>query len=648
MSFYKPLSLATISLTFILLAIPIQGNAAKNTKVDSGNEKLVLMPLRVPDEDRNLTGSMETALVNGLQRTYDVFSGERVAQKAHEIFMKESRNLAHKECDETRCMQNIAGAFQSELIATANVSKQDGNYFLALSIQNVFDNKVVYSESLTCKKCDATEVIEKLKNLSANTKSKINIKFATSNDEVMNVPPAKLSAKTGENSQYALNANNYFSLLALAQTNDVQAQYLVAVMYEYGIGTDIDGKQAIEWYTKAAANGSVAAETALAWYNENPIDNTIPLDKKVQEQSLLVYKKNAEKNDPLAQFALANDSDDKSKADKWFAIAIPEMQRLAKEGNPKYQFLLAKAYLWGAGIEKNPSKAVFWLKKASAQGNTVALASLSNAYYLGNGTAKNQKLGFDALQKSALRGSVNSQFHIGEDYLNGDDGVAENREKGIEWLEKAASKGFKLAQDILDAYPIYHYQKPAENGDIEAQLMMGYYFLNGNKSATDHKKAFYWYEKAAKSGNRNAQYQLGEMYRTGDGIFKDLDESIKWTIKSASQGFAPAQYSLAWSYRKGEGVVKNEAEAFDLNSKAALQGDVDAQYILCLDYEIGKLVNKDLVLSYAWCNLAAAKGNTEAKKFRDDTHLSDRDRAEAERMSAAWSQGKQIVRENAN
>ena len=156
-----------------LIAVPLQSHAVDKSKTKaahSAKERLVLMPIRVPEEDKNLTGAMETALVKGLQQKYDVFSGERVAQKAHEIFMKETRNTAHTECDETRCMQNIAEAFQAEFIATANVTKQDGSYFLAISIQNIFDNKVEYSESLPCKNCDATQVIEKLKELSgANT-----------------------------------------------------------------------------------------------------------------------------------------------------------------------------------------------------------------------------------------------------------------------------------------------------------------------------------------------------------------------------------------------------------------------------------------------------------------------------------------------
>ncbi len=149
----------------VLLPQAQAASKAKSKAVQSEKERLVLMPLRVPEEDKNLLGAMETALVKGLHQKYEVFSGEQVAQKARQIFLKESRNTAKKECDETRCMQGIAEAFQAELIATANVTKQSGSYFLALSIQNIFDNKVVQSESLTCKNCDAVAVIDKLKEL---------------------------------------------------------------------------------------------------------------------------------------------------------------------------------------------------------------------------------------------------------------------------------------------------------------------------------------------------------------------------------------------------------------------------------------------------------------------------------------------------
>jgi len=130
--------------------------------VHADKEKLVLMPLRVPEENKNMQAAMETALVHGLQQKYEVFEGEQVAQKAREIFLKESRNMASKECNEIRCLQNIAEAFQSELIGTAYVTRIEGGYLLSLNIQNIFDNKAVYSNTLPCKGCDGFQVVEKL------------------------------------------------------------------------------------------------------------------------------------------------------------------------------------------------------------------------------------------------------------------------------------------------------------------------------------------------------------------------------------------------------------------------------------------------------------------------------------------------------
>jgi formylglycine-generating enzyme required for sulfatase activity len=157
----------------------------------AAKERLVLMPLRVSDEDKALRGAMETAVVEGLQQKYVVFSGEQVSKKAREIFNRESRSSTTSECDETRCMQGIAEAFQAELIATTNVTRRDGGYFLALSIQNIFDNKVVYSKSLPCKDCDAFQVVESLKELSGAPL------------QVVEAPPA-VSAATGNDADTAL------------------------------------------------------------------------------------------------------------------------------------------------------------------------------------------------------------------------------------------------------------------------------------------------------------------------------------------------------------------------------------------------------------------------------------------------------------
>ena len=237
---------ATAYLVFLSL-LPLQAHAAMKSKVDSEKEKLVLMPLRVPDEDRNLTGAMETALLEGLQQKYDVFSGEQVSQKAREIFLKETRNTAHKECDETKCMQNIAMAFQAELLATANVTKQNGSYFLALKIENIFDNKAVYSKSTTCKNCDATEVVDKLKELSGM------------------VAPVTLTVPVAEESQPKINFNDSETALweevKKGNTEDDYQAYL----REFPNGKYVALANSKLKRLKDEAQGAIAKQDQQAW-----------------------------------------------------------------------------------------------------------------------------------------------------------------------------------------------------------------------------------------------------------------------------------------------------------------------------------------------------------------------------------------------
>jgi len=185
--------LRIIFASLLTLAMPLQALAAPPAK-----ENLVLMPLRVTAEDSGLQGAMETALVEGLQLKYKVFSGEQVAQKARAVFLKESRNTSKKECDETRCMQDIALAFQAELIATANVAKQDGSYFLAISIQNIFDNKVEYSKSLTCENCSKVQMIGKIKELSGAPAPVVTAAPVNSQAQEQEQQLAKLSTRIQE------------------------------------------------------------------------------------------------------------------------------------------------------------------------------------------------------------------------------------------------------------------------------------------------------------------------------------------------------------------------------------------------------------------------------------------------------------------
>jgi hypothetical protein len=129
-------------------------------------EPVVLMPLRATGVDRSYYQPMESALAEGLSSKYTVFAGKRVADKVEEIFKKVSEETAAgKECDDTKCLQNIAIEFQTELVSTTTILKNPSGFFLTLNVVNVLEDKVVFSRSETCEGCTEFQVIELLKGM---------------------------------------------------------------------------------------------------------------------------------------------------------------------------------------------------------------------------------------------------------------------------------------------------------------------------------------------------------------------------------------------------------------------------------------------------------------------------------------------------
>lgn len=57
-------------------------------------------------------------------------------------------------------------------------------------------------------------------------------------------------------------------------------------------------------------------------------------------------------------------------------------------------------------------------------------------------------------------------------------------------------------------------------------------------------EAVKWYRKAAEQGDADAQYVLGHCYLNGDGVPQNIEETLKWYTKAAEQGNADAQHLL--------------------------------------------------------------------------------------------------------
>lgn len=127
-------------------------------------------------------------------------------------------------------------------------------------------------------------------------------------------------------------------------------------------------------------------------------------------------------------------------------------------------------------------------------------------------------------------------------------------------------------------------QLSAEQGDTDAQYLLGRMYTEGQGVRKDKDQAIYWYKKAiegyldaAEQGNIDAQFELAMMLTKGYGVSKDEIKSFHWFQKAAEQGHVDAQYNLGKMYAQGRGVDKDKNKAVEWYKKAAKHGNADAQ-----------------------------------------------------------------------
>ena len=69
--------------------------------------------------------------------------------------------------------------------------------------------------------------------------------------------------------------------------------------------------------------------------------------------------------------------------------------------------------------------------------------------------------------------------------------------------------------------------KKAEQGDVEAQFNLGYYYHSGEGVEQSEKKALYWWQKAAEQGHAEAQFNLGVVHEKGYGVEQSDEKAIR-------------------------------------------------------------------------------------------------------------------------
>lgn len=109
-----------------------------------------------------------------------------------------------------------------------------------------------------------------------------------------------------------------------------------------------------------------------------------------------------------------------------------------------------------------------------------------------------------------------------------------------------------LTVQAAEPVPSSSVQSLAEQGDANAQWMMGQSFLNREAAPDAVGQALLWFRRAADQGHALAQRDVGMFYELGRGVEQDLREAFFW-------------YSLASQHDSGRAGLRRDALASRLS-----------------------------------------------------------------------------------
>ena len=75
------------------------------------------------------------------------------------------------------------------------------------------------------------------------------------------------------------------------------------------------------------------------------------------------------------------------------------------------------------------------------------------------------------------------------------------------------------------------------------------------------------FRQAAEQGDAEAQFLLGLAHTGGEGVPEDDAEAVRWFLMAAEQGHAGAQYRLGLAYGTGEGVTQSSVIVYPLHDR---------------------------------------------------------------------------------
>ncbi|KAI9268442.1 hypothetical protein EDC94DRAFT_656876 [Helicostylum pulchrum] len=453
-----------------------------------------------------------------------------------------------------------------------------------------------------------------------------------------------------------------------AEYNQCNAQHILGYMYEDGLGCKKDYALAMKWYKKAEENGCVEGIVSIGrmhHYGYGVPVNYIEAMRQYQKAgncgaalngigllyqggldviqshstAILYFEKAA--NMGYHYGDVYNSLGDVYKNGYGRGIDIKvafEYYTKSANGYSKDGMLnFGIAYMEGSGTEVNRDLALYWFQRADLFGNEEA------KNYIEKIIRSSPESGTDSFEKgktcyhkqdheTAVRhfvkaheaGHVESQIYLAEIYYHGGLEIAKDYSKALSWYKLAGENGNVNAQTMIGfiynnglvGTPNYQQatewlHKAARNGSYGACTLLGQMYFEGKGNPKNYKEALYWYEKAVNKGECGMFYTIGYIYLYGGyGVDKKFDLAEIWFMKGVAKKDPPSIFGMGVLYGLRSDSEHSWEKAFEWCSKAKKNVD-SAQHSLGYMYEDGLGCKKDYALAMKWYKKAEENGCVE-------------------------------------
>ena len=116
--------------------------------------------------------------------------------------------------------------------------------------------------------------------------------------------------------------------------------------------------------------------------------------------------------------------------------------RAAEQGRANAAGLLGWLYAQGAGVERDPGRAMSYYTRAAQAGDVVAQNNLAQLYETGAAGKPDAQQALAWYEKAAVKGFAPAQFNLGRLYASGQGGITVDAKRARLWLKRAEAPGF--------------------------------------------------------------------------------------------------------------------------------------------------------------------------------------------------------------